>query len=114
MNMSNDLLYAEVEPLLTSANRADLARQLYKALFPKPVLTSSEAAKILGLSSTNTVKNWLKGGHFPGAYQTPGGQWRFLRAEVEAVKRDMEDRREKNRRGDLMIPDVDAGEPPLL
>lgn len=48
------------------------------------------AAKLLGVSSRNTVKNWLEGGHFPSARQTPGGQWRFLRREVVAVREAMQ------------------------
>lgn len=107
-------LYAEVTSTLAKAGRADLVEQL-AALFPKETLTSSEAAALLGLSSANTVKNWLAGGYFPGAFQTRGGHWRFLRAEVEAVKARMADLRERNRRGDLAPPDADDDStPPLL
>lgn len=107
-------LYAEVTSTLTKAGRADLAEQL-AALFPQQTLTSREAAAMLGISSANTVKNWLAGGHFPGAFQTPGGHWRFLRAEVEAVKARMADLRERNRRGDIAPPDSDdEPTPPLL
>lgn len=77
------------------------------------LLTSAEAAKLLGLASPNTIENWLAGGHFPGAYQTRGGHWRFPRAEVEAVKRRMEALRERNRKGDLAVSDC-TGESPLL
>jgi excisionase family DNA binding protein len=78
-------------------------------------LTSKQAASLLGVASANTVKNWLEGGHFPGAFQTPGGHWRFPRGEVEATKLRMEELRERNRRGDL-IPvdgDEDSVDPPL-
>ena len=85
------------------------------ALDPKETLTSSEAARLLGLSSPNTVKNWLAGGYFPGAFQTAGGHWRFPCQEVEAVKRRMEELRDRNRRGDLAPPDSDDdSSPPLL
>lgn len=78
-------------------------------------LTAPEAAKILGVSSPNTVKNWLEGGHFPGAYRTMGGHWRFPLAEVLAVKARMEALREKNRTGDLSPPDCDDDfDPPAL
>ena len=50
------------------------------------LLTSQQAADFLGVSSVNTIKNWLEGGHFPGATQTIGGHWRFTKAEVLAVK----------------------------
>lgn len=80
------------------------------------MLTSTEVAKMLGVSSPNTVKNWLEGGAFPGATKTLGGHWRFPLKDVEAVKARMEWVREKNARGDLAIPaDLDDGpEPPLL
>jgi excisionase family DNA binding protein len=101
--MSSALL-AEVTDALLKAGRRDLAERL-AARAPKETLTSSETAKLLGLSSPNTVKNWLAGGYFPGAFQTAGGHWRFPRREVEAVKRRMDDLRDRNRRGDLTPPD---------
>ncbi len=107
-------LYPEVTSTLTRAGRAELVEPL-GACFPKETLTSSEAAALLGLSSANTVKNWLAAGYFPGAFQTRGGHWRFLRAEVEAVKARMADMGERNRRGDLAPPDAaDDSPPPLL
>ena len=79
------------------------------------VLTSGEAASLLGVSSINTVKNWLEGGFFPGAYKTAGGHWRFPRSEVEAVAARTKDLSERNERADLSPPDADEpGEPPLL
>lgn len=70
---------------------ADLRRRL-EALVQRldaEWVTTGEAARLLGVSSRNTVKNWLEGGHFPGATRTEGGHWRFLRAEVDAVRRAM-------------------------
>lgn len=87
---------------------------------PADPLTAPAAAKLLGVSSPNTVKNWLEGGHFPGAYRTMGGSkmgghWRFPRADVLAVKARMEALREKNRAGDLSPPDCDDDfDPPAL
>ena len=80
------------------------------------MLTTTEVAKMLGVSSPNTVKNWLEGGAFPGATKTLGGHWRFPLKDVEAVKARMEWVREKNAKGDLAIPaDLNDGpEPPLL
>ena len=107
-------LYTDVTDALVKAGRHDLVERL-AALDPKETLTSSEAARLLGLSSPNTVKNWLAGGYFPGAFQTAGGHWRFPRHEVEAVKRRMEELRDRNRRGDLAPPDSDDdSSPPLL
>ena len=107
-------LHAEVTSALRKAGRDDLAERL-AALGGGDMLTSMAAARLLGLASANTVKNWLAGGHFPGAFQTRGGHWRFPRGEVEAVKRRMEQLRERNRRGDLAPPDAsDTPPPPLL
>jgi excisionase family DNA binding protein len=70
-------------------------------------LTSTQAAKVLGVSSPNTVKNWLEGGEFPGAFKTRGGHWRFLRLEVEAVKSRLDNLSYRNLQRDLTPLDVD-------
>lgn len=107
-------LYSEVTDALAKAGRRDLVERL-AALAPQETLTSAQAAKLLGLLSPNTVKNWLAGGYFPGAFQTPGGHWRFPLHEVEAVKHRMEQLRDLNRRGDLAPRDSDDDStPPLL
>jgi hypothetical protein len=68
------------------------------------------------VSSPNTVKNWLQGGHFPGAFKTAGGHWRFPKAEVLAVKDDLLEIAQRNRSGEFRSPpDVDDdSESPLL
>ena len=107
-------LYFDVMAVLRKHGRQDLVEK-FSAFEPKELLTSTEAARLLGLSSPNTVKNWLAGGHFPGAYQTAGGHWRFPRKEVEAVQARLEGLRDRNRRGDLSLPDQDDdGSPPML
>ena len=96
-------LYQEVRAALLKQGRHDLLEQL-AAFEPKELLTSTEAARVLGLSSPNTIKNWLAGGH-----------WRIPRAEVEAVQARLEELRDRNRRGDLSLPDQDDdGSLPLL
>lgn len=113
-------LVNEVTTALQQAGRKNLAAQFLRALEggkaeAPEVLTSRQAADLLGVSSTNTVKNWLEGGYFPGAYRTPGGHWRFPRAEVLETKRRMEALHAKNQRGDFALPDEDdEGEMPLL
>ena len=77
--------YSRLHSALLAAGREDLAREL-EAYKPVEALTTGQAAELLGVSSPNTVKNWLKGGSFPGAFQTPGGHWRFPRDEVEAIR----------------------------
>lgn len=120
MSTSMTLEFADVASILRNAGREDLVEWLLRALprestAPhKDLLTSKQAAALLGLSSPNTVKNWLQGGFFPGAFRTPGGHWRFPRAEVEAAKRWMEALREQNARGELVLPDEDAEDPPPL
>lgn len=107
-------LCKEVTSTLREAGRSDLAEEV-EAAQPSAVLTSSEAADMLGVSSRNTVKNWLKGGMFPGAYQTDGGHWRFPREEVEKARARMEALQNKNERGDVEPRELDnTQEPPLL
>jgi excisionase family DNA binding protein len=108
-------LYQEVTSVLREVGRNDLAKEMQSAVQADEVLTSSQAAEVLGVSSANTVKNWLKSGMFSGAYQTDGGHWRFPRREVEEVRARMEELREKNARGDLAPPDIEnPQDPPLL
>ncbi len=109
-------LYDEVTSTLASAGREDLVMRLEEAFRAEETLTSKQAADLLGVSSANTVKNWLKGGHFPGAFRTRGGHWRFLRSEVLAVRSRMNELRKNNRRRELAPPDAEGDEdaPPLL
>lgn len=53
-------------------------------------LTSMQVAKILGITSEATIRNWLHGGYFPGASQTENGEWTFKLSDVLAVKEDMD------------------------
>ena len=101
MNAISTALLNDVTTALREAGRSDLVERLV-ASTQADLLSSKQAASLLGVASANTVKNWLEGGHFPGAFQTPGGHWRFPREEVEAVKLRLEDLRERNRSRDLM------------
>jgi len=107
-------LYCDVKAALQEAGRDDLVARLEQVA--QKILTTGQAASLLGVASTNTVKNWLEAGHFPGAYRTPGGHWRFVLAEVEAVKARMEQLNQRNQRGDLEPLDMgdDDSAPPLL
>ena len=109
-------LYDDLKSALTESGRRDLVSRL-EAHRPRKALTSGQAAQLLGVSSANTVKNWLEAGQFPGAFKTAGGHWRFPLDEVEAVKARMDALREKNSRGDLSPPEAKDDEypaPPLL
>lgn len=79
------------------------------------LLSTGAAAELLGVSP-NTVKNWMKGGHFPGTVVTVGGHWRFDREDVLAVKARMDLLRDKNLRREIAPPDEgeDGEDPPLL
>ncbi|MCP9774308.1 helix-turn-helix domain-containing protein [Cyanobium sp. WAJ14-Wanaka] len=114
MSAISPTLLVDLTAALREAGRSDLVERLMASTQPA-VLTSTEAASLLGVASANTVKNWLEGGHFPGAFQTPGGHWRFPREEVEAVMMRMEDLRGRNRQVDLMPVggDEESIHPPL-
>lgn len=114
MSAISPALLDDVTAALREAGRSDLVERLMAGA-QADMLTSTEAASLLGVASANTVKNWLEGGYFPGAFQTPGGHWRFPREEVEAAKARMEELRVRNRAGDLMPigGDGDSVHPPL-
>lgn len=110
--------YPDVARVLTQAGRVDLVDAI-KPMGLRPdtgdYLTSTQAASILGVSSANTVKNWLEGGYFPGAFKTPGGHWRFPRAEVEAMRTRIQELHERNRSGNMQPTEADDDcSPPLL
>ena len=92
--------------VLREAGRSDLVDRLVASATAAP-LTSKQAATLLGVSSANTVKNWLEGGWFPDAFQTAGGHWRFPLEDVEAVRSHLEGLRDRNSRRDLTPVDCD-------
>ena len=114
MSAISPALLDDVTAALRDAGRSDLVERLV-ASAQTDTLTSTQSAALMGVASANTVKNWLEGGFFPGAFQTPGGHWRFPRDEVEAVRMRMEELRNRNRHGDLMpVGGVeDSVHPPL-
>jgi excisionase family DNA binding protein len=93
-------LLSDVTAALREAGRSDLVDRLVASASAAP-LTSKQAASLLGVASANTVKNWLEGGWFPGAFQTAGGHWRFPLEDVEAVRSRLESLRDRNSRMDL-------------
>ena len=114
MTAMTPALLADPTDAISTADRTDLVERLQTSEKTE-YLTSKSAANLLGLSSANTIKNWLKGGHFPGALQTLGGHWRFPLHEVQEAKRAMELLRERNLRRDLALPETEADfAPPLL
>jgi len=99
MTAISSALLNDVTAALREAGRSDLVDRLVASATAAP-LTSKQAATLLGVSSANTVKNWLEGGWFPGAFQTPGGHWRFPLEDVEAVRSRLEGLRDRNSRRD--------------
>ena len=106
MTAISPALLRDVTAALREAGRSDLVDRLVASAQAAP-LTSKEAATLLGVSSANTVKNWLEGGWFPGAFQTRGGHWRFPREDVEAVRLRLAGLHDRNRRRDLMPAECD-------
>lgn len=92
---------------LHADGHTDLADRLRRARDAKGDLTSRQAAALLGVSSPNTVKNWLEGGCFPDAWRTAGGHWRFPRATVLALRERMDALRTRNAAGDLTPPEIE-------
>lgn len=76
-------------------------------------MSENEVAELLGLSEA-TRKNWLRGGHFPGATKSPDGIWTFDREAVLEVQKDIAATKERNRAGDFRPIKNHGGEPPLL
>ncbi|MFT4976021.1 MAG: hypothetical protein ACI8S6_001916 [Myxococcota bacterium] len=115
MSSTMELLRSAPATLRASAKTAppkqqsDLLR-LAKLMEGSELLTSRQAAEILEVSSVNTIKNWLKGGHFPGASQTSGGHWRFLLSEVLSMKEALAELARQNARKGATaadLPDLD-------
>lgn len=106
MTAINPALLSDLTAALREAGRSDLVDRLVAIATAAP-LTSKQAATLLGVSSANTVKNWLEGGWFPGAFQPAGGHWRFPLEDVEAVKSRLEGLRDRNSRRDLTPVDCD-------
>ena len=69
---------------------------------------TTAAALYLGVSQPGTIRNWLEGGSFPGAFQSRG-QWFFPAVELNKVKRRMDAALGLNSSGELPQP-VDFGE----
>lgn len=66
------------------------------------------AASFLGVTQPDTIRNWLEGGSFPGAFQSRG-QWFFPAVELAKVKSRMDAVQNSNLGWELPQP-VDFGE----
>lgn len=84
---------------------ASLLEELAEVLSKPEYLTTPQVAELLGVSSPNTIKNWLKGGSFPGAYKTQGGHWRFPLKEVLAVQARVRASQQRNTTPAVQLPD---------
>jgi hypothetical protein len=61
----------------------------------------------LGVTHLDTIRNWLEGGSFPGAFQSRG-QWFFPAVELDKIKRRMDEILAFNADGKIPQP-VDFG-----
>jgi chromosome segregation ATPase len=62
------------------------------------------ASSYLGITNPDTIRNWLEGGSFPGAFQSRG-QWFFPVVELNKVKHRIDEIQTKNKNRDLQPPD---------
>ena len=108
-------LFSDVTAALREAGRRGLVDRLVASASAAP-LTSKQTATLLGVASANTVKNWLEGGWFAGAFQAPGGHWRFPLAGVEAVRLRLAGLRDRNSRRYLIVVacDVESADCPRM
>ena len=104
-------LYDDLTSALREAGRDDLAERLKRFGRPGRALTSGQAAEMLGVCSTNTVKNWLEAGFFPGAYKTAGGHWRFPVEDVVRARECMATLHATDPTGELSKPGPDNDDP---
>lgn len=72
------------------------------------LLDTLAAASYLDVTHPDSIRNWLEGGSFPGAFQSRG-QWFFPAAELDKVKRRMDEILAFNADGRIPQP-VDFGE----
>jgi hypothetical protein len=68
------------------------------------LLDTQAAASYLGVTNLGTIRNWLEGGSFPGAFQSRG-QWFFPVVELNKVKHRIYGIQTKNKNRDLQPPD---------
>jgi len=67
------------------------------------------AASYLGVTQPETIRNWLEGGRFPGAFQSRG-QWFFPAVELDKIKRRMDEILAFNADGEIPQPvDFEGG-----
>lgn len=88
------------EDLLADLEQAGLPRAL--EFLTNGTMFVGEAARTLGVVE-NTVKNWIKAGVFPGAYQTKGGHWRLPAQRVLELRDAALAAEEMNRTGKIVF-----------
>jgi hypothetical protein len=95
---SNNKMLREMETTLASCHLVS----------KDDLLDTQAAASYLGVTQPDTIRNWLEGGSFPGAFQSRG-QWFFPAVELDKVKRRMDEILAFNTDGKIPPP-VDFGE----
>jgi excisionase family DNA binding protein len=91
---------------------ADGLYQELRKVYGDRQLKVAEVAKILGVSSPQTIRNWLEEGVFPGVdRRTVGGHRRFRLEDVCAVMARMAHTAAENDAGSLVIEDFGDEDP---
>lgn len=111
---------AEIAEIAEAMTRATPASDEDRALLERGrelmvgsrTLSVGAVARMLGVSSPTTIRNWLEQGVFPRVERTPGGHRRFNLADVMAVKARMEKTKAENEAGIIEIPEYGDDEDP--
>ncbi len=72
--------------VLVRSQAATLVDDLPVELRGVDPMTTGQAAQALGVSSVNTIKNWIRAGYIKERITTPGGQTRIPRREILRVR----------------------------
>jgi hypothetical protein len=82
-------------------------QESYHLVAKEDLFDTRAAASYLGITDPDTIRNWLEGGRFPGAFQSRG-QWFFPAVELDKIKRRMDEILAFNADGEIPQP-VDFG-----
>jgi excisionase family DNA binding protein len=85
--------------------------ELQDLIAGRKLLSVSDVANMLGVSSPTTIHNWVERGAFPCASVTVGGHRRFRLGDVIALKRQIDQTAAENASGRVEIPDFGDEDP---
>ena len=108
LDLIKDQMRQNKETLVRSEKYLREIQESNHLVAKEDLFDTQAAASYLGVTHQDTIRNWLEGGSFPGAFQSRG-QWFFPAVELNKVKRRLDAVRNSNSRGELPQP-VDFGE----